>query len=274
MKNLKLFGLVLSGFLILSPLNVEASNPNKEDILNKEISEYDEKEEVYVGRTIIEADPNYERTINSYEIKEVINLIPRDIVLVNGRGKSQCSGGIDTIEFQDTLMVVVGVKRNQEYTYALAPLNSDLSIGDVVGWFKIDNLKKATIEVKKLLHDNVVKDIIYATQIGMDYIAEEDRFVPEMALPYDYEWLGDFNGIRTFYEHQPIEEEYLYGFRNYEFDSEGVDAIIYTTEDEEKFTYYHDYINGLMYRYYSQDQVTTSKEDLSKRYNIKNVYHK
>lgn len=264
---LKMKAMLLAASLSFSSLTAEAKIQDKDVILNEALEEYEEGTEVEVGTTTYKSDDIVTTTVEtSFTHDSEVG----DIVEVNGIGKLSSDGtGNDTKLYKNVLMVVVGVKSNSLYPYALAPLYSDGTLGEVTGWFKRESILSKINTYKYIQHADVKKEIIHATQIGLYYDDTEEAWKVMMRLPrfQDYEWLGDWHGIRTYYEMPEIKMEYDYSYISES--KNGIETIIYV-RNEEEFTYYYDYEKGILYSVEEQREQVEEERILARKYGIKN----
>lgn len=94
----------------------------------------------------------------------------RDYVLVNGRGSESSTGdGNKTIKYEDELMAVVGVKSGANYPYALARVDENKDLSEVVGWFKEENLKSCDVLYRDQKKADIERTIRYVKLIGLEY---------------------------------------------------------------------------------------------------------
>lgn len=256
---------------LTNPLVTEAREYDKDKLLNNTISEYD-GEELEPGKTVYESSA---KPKVNYSISNVCDTVKiGDLALVNGQGTETCTGeGRKTINFQNTLMAVVGIKSHSEYPYALCTYENGV-LGDVVGWFKKDAFQTGTITETKKSEADTVKEVIGATQVGIELIYDENglpsSMVPEMGIPSYYEWLGTDYGVRTFYE---IPEDYFVEkavFQNYDNYDENADTIDYEVSGNDKVSYTFDYADGYLYRYENIGTSIRQNTKVLKKYNIKN----
>ncbi len=78
----------------------------------------------------------YENTVSGLEVGSY--------VLLNGSGSA-------TKDFKDTLGVIVGIKSDRDYPYAVASLNDDYSLGNIIGWFKYENLNTVCVRLNDVV---------------------------------------------------------------------------------------------------------------------------
>lgn len=238
----KYSAILLAASLGLNPVNTKAVTYDKDEVLEKSIDDYKN------GRKILEGEKaNYQSSILSPEFSFMLDydinnsdypvgasLFKSDeetketdytyyytnkpitlgsYVLINGDGSSSSNENIKkTKEFKDTLGVVVGIKDDKLYKYAIASISKDDSLGDVIGWFKEENVQN--VIAKKYLtykkQADVARVIAYGEQIGHLEPTEEEKKEgkhwgeKEYSLPCGYEELdGSDNcryGIKTNYE--------------------------------------------------------------------------
>lgn len=274
----KYSAILLATTLGLNPVNTKAVTYDKDEVLEKSIDDYKN------GRKILEGEKvNYHPSILNPELSFMLDydinnsdypvgasLLKSDeetkeadftydytnkpitlgsYVLINGSGSSSSNENIkNTIEFKNTLGVVVGIKDDKLYKYAIASISKDGSLDDVIGWFKEENvhnvIAKKYLTYKK--HADVVRVIAYSEQVGYLEPTEEEKKEgklwgeKEFYLPCGYEGLdGSDNcryGIKTYYQ---IPSEYV----NNDSFNKCTNTELYKGDSTAKITGLTDYAN-------------------------------
>lgn len=244
----KYSAILLAASMGLNPVNAKAVTYDKDEVLEKSIDDYKNGRKILegkkanyqssllspdfsfmldydinnsdypVGASLLKSDEETKETDYTYHYtKKSITL--GSYVLINGAGSSRSNENIKkTKAFKDTLGVVVGIKGDKLYKYAIASITKDDSLGDVIGWFKEENVQN--VIAKKYLtykkQADVARVIAYGEQIGYLEPTEEEKekgkYVgePEYSLPCGYKALDGTNnsryGIKTYYQ---IPSEYV-----------------------------------------------------------------
>lgn len=278
MKRFKLnsvIALSLSGFILTSPLHVEAKI-NIDDLYEKAYEELEEGKRIVNKETRIKNDgiPTIEKELIYYN--EDIKL--GDIVEVNGSGNSHADGnGNKSIEFNGEALAVVGIKSDSLYPYALASVNTEGKVGHIVGWFKEDSIKSRYVCVIYKEYADAIKEIISSEgmieQIGMKYLNDENRYIPEYAPSF----YAGLKGYHLYDNEHMIKISFDFPTPEREFDSEHrlrFDDKVETREyikDGEYFYYYYNWETGeIIHKEKMRDTVSCDIKTLGRKFNIVN----
>lgn len=271
-KILKLLLMSLTSATSLQTLDVHAEI-TKESVL--ESAREDAKcGKVEVGTVIYERDE--ENKIETKHTYTTHNIKLRDIVTVSGRGVSSSLGtGNKTMKYSNEVMAVVGVKEDMQCPYALAGIDQNGNLLDVVGWFKKENIESVLSTIKITEYAPIEKDIVDISAVATEevtyYDEEEKKYVKKYTIPLSsgYEWLGKDHAIRVKYNFKELESKGydLVSHRNL---PDNIESYIYKNKDKE-ITYYHDNLDGTYWHFKEKrTRVEEGKKLLKKRYNIKN----
>lgn len=147
MNKYKLKKALLLGALIstISSSKVYSSEVNFDEYLKEQIEYYKANEEelekdVKKQEIIIKEGTKINRVLVGHDIQNDKQEY-LDIVLIKGIGNASSNGDSNyTIDFgleYETKGVIVGVKSNAEYPFAIAEYNEETNeIGSIIGWFK------------------------------------------------------------------------------------------------------------------------------------------
>ena len=199
-KNKLKKALLLSAIaLCLNKENVDAKT--LDDYLQEQIEFYKENPD-YIELDLHKDEILIENRGNSYfglVNYSVSNLEPKigDYVYVWGKGKETSDGrGIETKDLTPTVeeyqaKVIVKVKPNEEYPYAIASVNEDNSLSDIIGWFKKDNLSVRVLNYSNVIEAPIVKDLEYNSLADDSYTKINDNY-----------------SIKVFYSKSKLKEDY------------------------------------------------------------------
>lgn len=270
-KNLyKIKSLLFAYVLFMQSLAAEAKIQDKDLILAETYEEFKDGNEIETGITRYESDDE-ELITQISEYVEDTKL--GDIVEVFGRGKASSLGtGNSTKEYKgEENMVVVGIKSTNPYPYAIAPIYEDGSLGEVIGWFKKENILSRETTTKKVKHGDVIREVINATQTSIYYNEEKKAWEPELSIPdnQDYEWLGEKQAVKLYYEMPEIPQPYdYYYYGSYNEEEKKMEIICVYNNQEYKYYYYSD-LGVLSYSDVKRNQVDPELI-LKRNYGIKN----
>lgn len=276
MKRFKLFtSVALSCFILTSPLHTEAKL-NIDDLYEEAYDDLEKGKPIEnkTERINNNEKPKIEKEVLSYE--EDIEL--GDIVEVYGIGNSRTDGsGISSREFNGDAFAVVGIKTNQEYPYAIASVSNTGDVGHIVGWFKKSCLKSRYVEVTTTKYADAIKEIIPSDgmkiQIGMIYIEDEDRYIPEYAESFyagikGYRLYDDEHMIKISFDFPEPDEVYDESrFLMFDGDEEVTEYV----RGDDYFYYRYNLTNGeITHKDKMRDTVNGDAKTLSKKFNIIN----
>lgn len=181
-KNLaQISAIILSGFVIISPIKCHA-NTTVEDVLEMAYDDLENSTDVENGTTIIKSDE--ETTVEKEIVKNLTGLEIGDVVTVNGIGNTSSKGdGAETKEYENASLAIVNIKnKDAKYPYALASVNQDNTIGEIVGWFKAEDITARYVIATTTEYADIQKTIVDVEDVP-EYNANSWEFLNEY---YEY----------------------------------------------------------------------------------------
>lgn len=255
----KAAAIALSASVLAQPITANA-NPTVDEVLEDVFDDLESGEKITPGEVIIE---NKDYPI---EIKSVLeyqtDLEVGDIVSVFGFGNSACDGsGVESKVYAHETLVVVGIKSDAPYPYALVEIKEDGSLSEVVGWFPARSIRSRIVEAHTIDYADVLRTIVpkddkkVSTEEPMDWITGNKYY----ELGEDY----------------AVKAEYIWPEPNFEYDHK------FTTEyynylqmcefyvGDEIYYGLYDWENGTVYfQFVGRDKVAEDVKKLENRYNI------
>lgn len=175
MKKLSLKKGIILGIIAINVPTIKANATiNLDSYLEKEIAYYNEYPnmiEVDFGKTIVIDERKNKNTITKEDLVCYNDFANICYIKTSSTGNSEASGKgykttLDKLYKEDLISgVIVGVKKNSEYPFAIASYDKDTNeIGSVIGWFKessilsVIEIEYATIEIPITKHIDYMKD--------------------------------------------------------------------------------------------------------------------
>lgn len=184
---------ILSASILATNALSTNANTTVEDAYEEAYDDLETNKDIKVGTTIIEN--NDKPKVVKEVIKELDDLELGDIVTVNGSGYSSSDGlGSSTKEYKNKLMAIVKVNEGSNYPYALAKINSDGSISDIIGWFKGEDIKARYVHKTITEYADIEKTIIDTDDIPeyepntWDFLNEYYDYIDGKSIQIKYIW--------------------------------------------------------------------------------------
>lgn len=257
--------------LLSNPLEVSA-HLTIDEVKEADFEALANGKDILVGTTIIENDEK--EVLSNNIVRFVDGLKLGDIVLANGIGNAEaCGKGIETRKVSNETMVIVGTKNDEVYPYALAKVSEKGEVGDVIGWFKGEDLK-ARISFKKMRDYADIERTIVDASDALWYLAVgvyNPNTESYEVIPYNYDWYGNDYAISYEYVWPEVDKVYDCSLpRDYK---DSIDIVEYWKSDDEnnKIYRYKDLKNGTVdyTTVEARDKVSMDEKALAKRYGMK-----